>query len=75
MGQGKLRVEQTGAVGWMLLDNPERRNAMTGAMWPPIPEAMRRFDAAPETRWVGLCARGRGLGGWGRVSEWRCQRA
>ncbi|MEO8629243.1 MAG: enoyl-CoA hydratase [Betaproteobacteria bacterium] len=58
MSQGKLRVEQTGAVGWMLFDNPERRNAINGDMWRAIPEAMRRFDADAEIRCVVL----RGVG-------------
>jgi enoyl-CoA hydratase/carnithine racemase len=47
-----LRVEKRGAVGWIVFDQPARRNAINGAMWRGIPEAMKKFDADPEVRCV-----------------------
>jgi enoyl-CoA hydratase len=47
-----LRVEKKGAVGWVVFDQPARRNAINDAMWRGIPEAMKRFDADPEVRCV-----------------------
>ena len=47
-----LRVERKGAVGWVVFDQPARRNAINDAMWRAIPEAMKRFDADPEVRCV-----------------------
>jgi enoyl-CoA hydratase len=47
-----LRVEKRGAVGWIVFDQPARRNAINGAMWRGIPEAMKGFDADPEVRCV-----------------------
>jgi len=49
-----LRVEKQGAVGWIVFDQPARRNAINGAMWRGIPPAMARFDADPEVRCVAL---------------------
>jgi enoyl-CoA hydratase/carnithine racemase len=52
MSAGKLTVEKRGAVGWIVFDQPEKKNAINGAMWRGIPEAMARFDADPEIRCV-----------------------
>ena len=49
-----LRVEKQGGVGWIVFDQPARRNAINGAMWRGIPPAMARFDADPEVRCVAL---------------------
>jgi enoyl-CoA hydratase/carnithine racemase len=47
-----LNVERKGAVGWIVFNQPGKRNAINGAMWRGIPEAMARFDADPEVRCV-----------------------
>ena len=47
-----LVVEKRGAVGWIVFNQPAKRNAISGAMWRGIPPAMRRFDADPEVRCV-----------------------
>ena len=47
-----LRVEKRGAVGWIIFDQPEKRNAINGAMWRGIPPAMAQFDADQEVRCV-----------------------
>jgi enoyl-CoA hydratase/carnithine racemase len=47
-----LRMEKRGAVGWIIFDQPARRNAINGAMWRGIAPAMARFDADPEVRCV-----------------------
>ena len=47
-----LRVEKRGATGWIVFDQPGKRNAINTAMWRGIPEAMKRFDADPEVRCV-----------------------
>jgi enoyl-CoA hydratase/carnithine racemase len=47
-----LRVEKKGAVGWIVFDQPKKRNAINDAMWRGIPEAMKRFDADPDVRCV-----------------------
>ena len=47
-----LGVDKRGAVGWIVFDQPAKRNAISGAMWRAIPPAMARFDADPEVRCV-----------------------
>lgn len=56
---GRLRAEKEGAIGWLVLDNPERLNAISSEMWGAFPKAMAQFDADPEVRVVIL--RGEGL--------------
>ena len=53
-----LRVEKKGAVGWIVFDQPKKRNAINDAMWRGIPEAMQRFDADPEVRCVAFRGEG-----------------
>ncbi len=47
-----LGVEKRGAVGWIVFDQPAKRNAINGEMWRGIPSAMQRFDADPGVRCV-----------------------
>ena len=47
-----LRVEKRGAVGWLIFDQPAKRNAINDAMWRAIPPAMERFDADAEVRCI-----------------------
>ena len=47
-----LIVEKRGAVGWIVFNQPAKRNAINGVMWRGIPEAMAQFDADPEVRCV-----------------------
>ena len=53
-----LRVEKRGATGWIVFDQPAKRNAISDAMWRGIPPAMKQFDADPDVRCV--CFRGAG---------------
>lgn len=52
MSEGRLRVERDGRIGRMVLDNPGRRNAISGEMWRAIPQAMGDFDADASVRCV-----------------------
>ena len=45
MSKGRLRVERDGPVGRLVLDNPERRNAIGAEMWRAIPKAIGEFNA------------------------------
>jgi enoyl-CoA hydratase/carnithine racemase len=47
-----LRVDKRGAVGWIVFDQQEKRNAINGAMWRGIAPAMAQFDADAEVRCV-----------------------
>ncbi|MGE5129832.1 MAG: enoyl-CoA hydratase [Sphingomonadaceae bacterium] len=54
MAEPALRVERDGPIGWMIFDNPARRNAINEMMWRAIPKAMAGFDADPGVRCVVL---------------------
>jgi enoyl-CoA hydratase/carnithine racemase len=58
MSEGRLRVERDGAIGRMVFDNPERRNAINGDMWRAFPQAMAGFESDPEIRCVILRGEG-----------------
>ncbi|OGA57925.1 MAG: hypothetical protein A3G81_22215 [Betaproteobacteria bacterium RIFCSPLOWO2_12_FULL_65_14] len=47
-----LLVEKRGAAGWIIFNQPAKRNAISDAMWRAIPPAMARFDADAEVRCV-----------------------
>jgi enoyl-CoA hydratase len=47
---GRVRTQREGAVGWLVFDHPERRNAISVEMWEAIPEAVARLDSDPEVR-------------------------
>ena len=34
---GRVRIERDGAIGWLVFDHPERRNAISVEMWRQIP--------------------------------------
>ena len=47
-----LRVDKRGAVGWLVFDQPAKKNAISDAMWRAIPPAMEKFDSDPEVRCI-----------------------
>ncbi len=51
---GHVRVERDGAIGWLILDQIERRNAINRAMWAAIPAAVGELDGDPEVRVIVL---------------------
>jgi len=50
------RIE--GAVGWIIFNNPARRNAMSQDMWEAVPLAFDRFEADPSVRVIVLTGAG-----------------
>jgi enoyl-CoA hydratase/carnithine racemase len=47
---GCVRVERDGAIGWLIFDQIERRNAINTAMWAAIPAAVGELDGDPDVR-------------------------
>lgn len=47
---GQIRTERDGAIGWVIVDQQERRNAVSLEMWEALPAAVTGFDADPEIR-------------------------
>jgi len=47
---GVIYIEREGSVGKIILNRPDKRNAMSEAMWAAIPEAVASLDADPAVR-------------------------
>ncbi len=47
-----ILVEKRGAVGWLVFNQPEKKNAINDAMWRAIPTAMEKLDRDPEVRCI-----------------------
>lgn len=46
----KLAAHTEGGIGWLTLNQPEKRNAMSLVMWRDLPRVMAHFAADPEAR-------------------------
>lgn len=71
-----LRTETTGAVAWLIADNPGRMNSFTAAMWAEVPEAVARAVADPAVRVI--VVRGAGTNAFSAgadISEFETARA
>lgn len=51
---GRIGVERDGHIGWLVFDQPERRNAVSLEMWRAIPGAVADLDADPAIRVIVL---------------------
>jgi enoyl-CoA hydratase len=47
---GRIEVDKQGALGWIIFDNPRRRNAISAEMWDAIPGAVQDLDSDPDVR-------------------------
>ncbi len=54
MASKTCRAVVDGAIGWLVLDNPGRHNAMSVSMWEALPAQMDRLEADPDVRVVVL---------------------
>src|ERR1041385_3151425 len=46
----KMLLEKQGSIGWMIFNYPERRNAVSKAMWQAMTEIVTELDADPDVR-------------------------
>ncbi|HYB12266.1 MAG TPA: enoyl-CoA hydratase [Myxococcota bacterium] len=51
---GRIEVRREGALGWIVFDHPERRNAISEQMWGALPQAAAELGADPAVRVVVL---------------------
>jgi enoyl-CoA hydratase len=47
---GSIRIERDGALGFLVVDHPERRNALNAHMWRAIPQLAAELDADASVR-------------------------
>src|ERR1700733_5919912 len=75
LGVEKLIGRKDGPIGWMIFNNPERRNAVSLDMWRAIPEVIAAFEADPEVRGVGFTgAGGRAFVSGADISQFEAER-
>ena len=46
----RIIARKEGAVGWLIFNNPERRNAVSVDMWEAIPRVLAEYEADPQVR-------------------------
>ncbi len=56
--KGRIRVERDGKLGWIVFDQPQRRNAISSEMWAAMPDAARELDEDDSVRVVVLRGEG-----------------
>ena len=71
---GRIRHEKEGAVGWIVFDQPERRNAVSVEMWEELPGAVGALDADPEVRCLVLRGEGGAFVAGADVSQFAARR-
>ena len=54
----RIIVKKEGAAGWLVFNNPERRNAVSVDMWEAIPGVMDDFLVDPQIRVIVLAGAG-----------------
>ena len=54
----KIRTEKTGAVGWVVFNNPARHNAVSLEMWQGADDALRGFQADDTVRLIAITGAG-----------------
>ena len=57
-GTPRMIARIEGAVGWMIFNNPARRNAVSLDMWQAVPAILARFEADPAVRVIALAGEG-----------------
>ena len=54
----RILSRKEGAIGWLVFNNPERRNAVSLDMWQAIPSVLENFEKDPDIRVVVLAGAG-----------------
>lgn len=56
--EARIDSRKDGAIGWLIFNNPARRNAVSLGMWEAIPRVLEDFGADPQIRVVVLAGAG-----------------
>lgn len=57
-GTPKLIARKEGGIGWLIFNQPEKRNAVSFAMWQAIPKVIADYEADPAIRVIILTGAG-----------------
>ena len=55
---GRIHASVVGGIGWIVLDNPSKLNAISIAMWQQVSDTLARFETDPSVRCVVLRGEG-----------------
>lgn len=58
MGREHIEIEVDGHVGWLWMNRPDKRNALSADMWPDIPDAARELASDERIRAIVVAGRG-----------------
>jgi len=58
IGTTKMIAKKEGGIGWMIFNQPEKRNAVSFEMWVAIPRIIKAFEEDPEVRGIVLAGAG-----------------
>lgn len=76
MSEPRIEARKEGAIGWMIFDNPARRNAVSVSMFEAIPRLLDGFAADPEIRVLVLAGAGdKAFVSGADISQFEAQRA
>jgi enoyl-CoA hydratase/carnithine racemase len=71
---GRVRSEKDGALGWVVFDQPERRNAISVEMWEQLPGAVAALADDPAVRAVVMRGEGDAFVAGADVSQFATRR-
>ncbi len=71
---GRIRCEREGPIGWLIFDQPERRNAVSAEMWAQLPEAVASLAGDEAVRVVVLRGEGDAFIAGADISQFAEQR-
>jgi enoyl-CoA hydratase len=74
IGTERLVGRREGAIGWVIFNNPDRRNAISVDMWAAIPPLMAAFAADPQVRVIVLRGAGETFVAGADISQFEDQR-
>ncbi len=75
-GTERIVARSEGAVGWLVFNNPQRRNAVSVDMWQAIPGVLAAYAADPAIRVVVLAGAGdKAFVSGADISEFESQRS
>ncbi|MEZ5816527.1 MAG: enoyl-CoA hydratase [Hyphomicrobiaceae bacterium] len=58
VGTTKMIAKKEGGIGWMIFNQPEKRNAVSFEMWVAIPKIIKAFEDDPEVRGIVITGAG-----------------
>ena len=66
---GQLIARKDGAIGWIIISNPAKRNALSFEMWRDFPNLLREFADDPKIRLVVLTGEGEHFAAGADISQ------